>query len=218
MRSLALQVDRILNRFLASLPPGDLNFDYSHLPGLITYTLRIKQVKVGTIEIENGSQRSLGVLIRFSVIKNNFSVIQDGEEFILEITNLNDIIMENIKAYTGKKRWREIASEPDGADVSTALPNQSSLLDQKIYADTIYFYYLHRHPWENIPNNLWDRHAVKLWCEGYSNQDIARWVNVHPRTVTNRISELRRRYPRAGIPTHKQRLKRMISEKTRDIE
>jgi hypothetical protein len=212
MKRLALQVDRIIHEFLASLPPGDLTFDYSRLPGLSTFTLRIKQVKVGTIEIESGSPPSLGVLLRFTVIQNNFSYIHDGEEFILEITNLNDVIMENVKAHTGKKRWREITPEPDEAGVSPTHPDRQPLIDQKIYADIAYFYYRNRHPWDNIPDHLWDRHAVKLWCEGYSNQDIARWVNVHPRTVTNRISELRRRYPRAGIPTHKQRIKLMIRD------
>jgi len=208
MISLAIRVDRIIRKVLTSLPPGDLTFDYAHIPGLITYTLRIRQIKVGTIEVEYDSLPSFGARIRFSVIQNKFTVLQGGEEFTVEIVNLNEIIMETIKSETGKGRWKEINPEPEPADPKGFPPLRgSTLFDQKIYADLAYFHYLNRHPWENIPDHLWDRLAVKLWCRGFSNQEIAAWVQVHPRTVSNRLSKLRRSYPKAGIPTHKQRQK-----------
>jgi hypothetical protein len=211
MIKLAIRVDRIIHRTLVSLPPGDLTFDYFRSPGLITYTLRIRQIKVGTIEVEYDSTPSFGARIIFSVIQNKFTVLQEGEEFTVEIVNLNEIIMETIQAETGKGRWREITSEPE-LDDQTGMPpaRGSALFYQKIYADLAYFHYLKRHPWENIPNHLWDRDAVKLWCLGFSSQEIASWVQVHPRTVTNRLSELRRCYPKAGIPTHKQRMKLLL--------
>jgi hypothetical protein len=48
----------------------------------------------------------------FTVIHNNFSVLQGGEEFVLEIANLNEIITEIIKAETGKRLWKEITPPP----------------------------------------------------------------------------------------------------------
>lgn len=68
-------------------------------------------------------------------------------------------------------------------------------------------------PWELIPDHLWDRLAVKMWCANYSAREIANQIpDVHHRRVTNRLSELRQLYPHASIPTHKQRRERMIRE------
>ncbi len=69
-------------------------------------------------------------------------------------------------------------------------------------------------PWEKIPDHYWDRTAVEMWCKGNTNQEIATRVKVHPRTVTNRIIELRRLYPKAEIPTNEQRRKLMIRDDT----
>jgi hypothetical protein len=65
-------------------------------------------------------------------------------------------------------------------------------------------------PWMCIPDHFWDRKAVEMWCKGHSNQEIANKVNVESRTVTNKISILRQKYPDAGIPYHKERWKLMI--------
>ena len=71
-------------------------------------------------------------------------------------------------------------------------------------------------PWEKIPENNWDREAIKMWCEGNTNREIGYRVSVEPRTVTNRISILRKQYPEAHIPTDKER-RRLIIEKIHDI-
>ena len=55
MISLAIRADRIIRSVFTSLPPGDLIFDYAPIPGFITYTLRIRQIKIGTIEVEDDS-------------------------------------------------------------------------------------------------------------------------------------------------------------------
>jgi len=67
-------------------------------------------------------------------------------------------------------------------------------------------------PWKKIPDHLWDRVAVEMWCNGYTNRDIANKVSVQPRVVTNRISQLRQLYP--SIPTNDQRRKLMIKGDT----
>jgi hypothetical protein len=68
----------------------------------------------------------------------------------------------------------------------------------------------HSKPWMCIPDHLWDRIAIEMWCNGHTNQEIASKVKVVPRAVTNRISFLRRRYPDAHIPTYEERRKLMI--------
>lgn len=65
-------------------------------------------------------------------------------------------------------------------------------------------------PWKIIPDNYWDRIAVEMWCQGHTNKEIAQRVYVQPKTVTNKISSLRRMYPQANIPTDEERRKSMI--------
>jgi hypothetical protein len=51
----------------------------------------------------------------------------------LEITNLDEVILENVKVHTGKKRWRKITPEPDGAPVEAGVspthPDRQPLID-----------------------------------------------------------------------------------------
>jgi len=67
-------------------------------------------------------------------------------------------------------------------------------------------------PWEKIPDRFSDQIAVRLWCEGHTNQEIARRICMQPKSVTNLISRLRCRYPDAGIPTYHQKRKLMVSD------
>jgi hypothetical protein len=60
-------------------------------------------------------------------------------------------------------------------------------------------------PWEKIPDHLWDRLAVKMWREGYTNKDIGEIVFVSPRRVTNRLSELRMSFGTDIVPTNEMR-------------
>ena len=90
MPRFADRVDYIVQRFLRSLPEGELTFHRTLWPGLITYTLFIRQVKVGLIEIECGSTPAFGTLIRFSVIQNSFAILHDNTRIVVEITKLND--------------------------------------------------------------------------------------------------------------------------------
>lgn len=69
-------------------------------------------------------------------------------------------------------------------------------------------------PWNSIDDHLWDRDAVELWCKGYSSRQIGKHVGVDHRTVTNRISALRQRYPHL-VPTNEERRKLNL-RKTRD--
>lgn len=211
MPRFADRVDYIVQRFLRSLPEGELTFHRTLWPGLITYTLFIRQVKVGLIEIESGSTPAFGTLIRFSVIQNSFAILHDNTRIVLEITKLNDLIMQEIKAETGKLRWIEVTAEPQPeTTVRGVRPAQTTLLENTIYVDSVHYKRHYRQPWEIIPDRLWDRLAVRLWCAGFSSHEIARRVNVQPRSVANRLSMLRKKYPHAGIPTNEQRIKLLL--------
>lgn len=48
-------------------------------------------------------------------------------------------------------------------------------------------------PWDIIQDPK-KRKMVELWCEGYSSREIARQFECAPKTISNRISELRQRY------------------------
>lgn len=64
----------------------------------------------------------------------------------------------------------------------------------------------HQNPWQSIDEQTgWDREALKMWWEGYKNKEIAEKVNVVPRRVTNRISELRKKYNPEIVPYKKDR-------------
>ena len=115
MKSLATRVDRIVNRMLSGLPPGNLSFERAYTPGLITYTLHVRQIEVGAIEIVNTSMPFPGARMNFTALHNNFSVFQDNTELILEITNLMEVIMDAIDLEIGKQGWTEITSGLDGA-------------------------------------------------------------------------------------------------------
>jgi hypothetical protein len=65
-------------------------------------------------------------------------------------------------------------------------------------------------PWDLIPDHSWDKAAVEMWQAGNTNLMIGMRVHAAPRTVTNVISKLRKRYPQAGIFTDKQRRKHII--------
>ena len=50
-------------------------------------------------------------------------------------------------------------------------------------------------PWERIPDHSWDRAAVKMLFDGYTDPEIAEKLHVSAKTVTNKLSALRGLYP-----------------------
>jgi hypothetical protein len=54
--------------------------------------------------------------------------------------------------------------------------------------------------WDQIPPYLWDRVALKMWCDGFTLKEIATKLNVSTGRVANRLSELRRRYGKNVVP------------------
>lgn len=196
----AVQVDNIIFRLLSSISKGNLTVERLQLSNRTTYTLRVDNTTAAYIDIENVATPTNGVLLSFIV-----ALIDD--ETSAYMLRLNNWIISSVQAETGVDNWKVIPSHPD----------DDSHPDERL--SVLYLPESHqiqkRQPWEAIPDHLWDRLAVKLWCSGYTNQEIAQRVKVHPRTITNRISELRRRYPAAAIPTQEQRKKQMIQD---DIE
>ena len=51
-------------------------------------------------------------------------------------------------------------------------------------------------PWEYIREHSWDRTAVQMLWEGFSDPEIAERLRVSPKRITNRFSALRRQFPK----------------------
>jgi DNA-binding CsgD family transcriptional regulator len=65
-------------------------------------------------------------------------------------------------------------------------------------------------PWEKIPDHYADRQIVELWHKGFTNSEIGDKVGLAPRTVTNRLSKLRKEYGEDIVPTDEQRRKKLL--------
>ncbi len=63
--------------------------------------------------------------------------------------------------------------------------------------------------WELIPEKGYDRTIIKLFCEGRTNTEISDILNLAAKTITNRISELRQKYP---VPTREELRRATISK------
>lgn len=50
-------------------------------------------------------------------------------------------------------------------------------------------------PWLKIPDYKWDRKAVQMMVEGFTDPEIAKALNLAGKTITNRLSRLRQQYP-----------------------
>jgi hypothetical protein len=59
-------------------------------------------------------------------------------------------------------------------------------------------------PWKQIEDKRSNRKILELWWNGYTNSEIARKVELKPRTVTNILSRLRMEYKEAIVPTKNQ--------------
>jgi hypothetical protein len=59
--------------------------------------------------------------------------------------------------------------------------------------------------WEQIPDHRSDGEMLRLWHAGYTNAGIGRLLSMQPRSVTSRISELRRPYGTEIVPLDTQR-------------
>lgn len=69
-------------------------------------------------------------------------------------------------------------------------------------------------PWHVIPESGNDRKIVELWCKGYTAPEIAGMLDdrLVPKTITNKISQLRGQYGQKVVPINADRLK-MIADK-----
>lgn len=55
-------------------------------------------------------------------------------------------------------------------------------------------------PWERIPDHLWDRRALKLWWEGLTCPEIGQRLSQAPKTIRNRLTQLRKAHGPAVVP------------------
>jgi hypothetical protein len=67
------------------------------------------------------------------------------------------------------------------------------------------------HPWEQIPDNKWEREAVRLLMQGLTNNEIAErlgeeGIEVKGKTIANELAQLRKTY-RGIVPLRRQRTK-----------
>jgi hypothetical protein len=60
-------------------------------------------------------------------------------------------------------------------------------------------------PWELIPDHLWDRRALRLWCDGLTSTEIGERISQAPKTVRNRLSQLRKQHGAEIVPLNRRR-------------
>lgn len=66
-----------------------------------------------------------------------------------------------------------------------------------------------QNPWDVIDNHKWDQDALRMWWDGSTNKTIGKAVSVAPRTVTNQLCILRKKYGEEIVPTDDQRKERI---------
>jgi hypothetical protein len=64
--------------------------------------------------------------------------------------------------------------------------------------------------WEQIPDRRGDREMLRLWHAGHTNVEIAGRLSMQPRSVTTRISELRRAHGTKIVPLNTQRRRNLL--------
>ena len=57
-----------------------------------------------------------------------------------------------------------------------------------------------RQPWHQVPEHLWDRKAVELWWAGHSQKEIGQELSQAPKTVRNRLAQLRKEFGPQIVP------------------
>jgi hypothetical protein len=81
-----------------------------------------------------------------------------------------------------RQNWRAAPDEPAGAVAAAQQPTPS------------------RQPWYQVPEHLWDRRAVELWWAGHSHKEIGLQLHQAPKTVRNRLAQLRKAFGPHVIP------------------
>ena len=114
-----------------------------------------------------------------------------------------------------QERLQPIDTLPGYASTSVEIIDDAHSIDQSTIIEEKNTSKETTPPWEQIHDDLWDRTALKMWHEGYSNREIGESVNVSPATVTNRLSELRKQYGLEIVPL-KNEIRRRLIKKTHD--
>ena len=60
-------------------------------------------------------------------------------------------------------------------------------------------------PWAKMPDGGYDREMVELWWKGHTSQEIGRRLYLSPKTIGNRICQLRKEHGEGMIPYHRKR-------------
>jgi hypothetical protein len=60
-------------------------------------------------------------------------------------------------------------------------------------------------PWALIPDHLWDRQALRLWWAGLTCVEIGVRISQAPKTVRNRLTQLRKQHGTAVVPLNGRR-------------
>jgi hypothetical protein len=103
MATLATQVDRIIYRILASISAEDLMFERTQMNALVTYILRVNQIRIGAIEIEH-------IATPPSRTRLSLTAVYINEELSEKFIEFYRRLMETIKIETGRHRWEIVKS------------------------------------------------------------------------------------------------------------
>jgi hypothetical protein len=57
-----------------------------------------------------------------------------------------------------------------------------------------------RQPWHQVPEHLWDRRALELWWAGHSHKEIGQQLSQAPKTIRNRLAQLRKEFGPQIVP------------------
>jgi hypothetical protein len=110
MASLATQVDRIIYRILASYSTEDLIFERTQMNAMVTYILRVNQIRIGVIEIEQISTPPSRTRLSFTAIYINEELSEKFFEFYRRL-------IESIKIEAGRYRWEIVKDCPEPDDL-----------------------------------------------------------------------------------------------------
>jgi len=143
-------------------------------------------------------------------------ISEQSSELMITTTGFDDnrlipVVQTFLSNWMSERRWGRYWARPadSQADLSRAIEGEARKYGERGKETE-------RKPWENIPDNGWNRKAVELLWAGHTDPDIARALGTGlvAKTVTNRLSELRQQFPE-HVPT-RAKIKQLNSNRNRE--
>lgn len=104
-----------------------------------------------------------------------------------------------------RQKYEELEAAVNEGKHNTTIPAQDKTVD-KISTQVS----TREHDFEIEDKTGWDTTLINMWIKGYSRDEIALRVNVSKDRVTNRVTELRKKFGKDVVPYNKDRKKQLI--------